>query len=127
MTKFRITAKQKANLEEALYVMWPSVPEENVSKDLIYFRENEDFYTQVSCNTIACFGGWCVWWPSFKTAFGLDRSGPYRWFHIQIFGEDVSYLFNPRDVHPADATFTGSDHACVTNRLKWTLERVEVV
>jgi hypothetical protein len=57
MVKYKITAEQHARLLEARDVMWPSVPEENVYPDLVWWSAGANRKT--TCNTIACFGGWC--------------------------------------------------------------------
>lgn len=94
---------------------------------------------QPDCGTVACFGGWCAWWPSFQqqgvTANPLRQSrAPWcmgepvtGWcgeFGVAryLFGDDR--LFHWRDAHSADRTFSpyGSDHELVTHRLRWLLE-----
>lgn len=78
--RFGITKQQRENLVEAIEVMWPSIPPENISRNLAEWRDDldptndvfaDDDETKVSsvapdCKTIACFGGWCAWWPSFR-------------------------------------------------------------
>ena len=47
--------------------MWNSVPEKNVMPDLDTWRHFTMGESVVpTCNTIACFGGWCAVWPPFQ-------------------------------------------------------------
>lgn len=75
--RFGITKQQRENLVEAIEVMWPSIPPENISHYLSDWRDDLDpigddddsalpTIKSPDCNTIACFGGWCAWWPSFR-------------------------------------------------------------
>ena len=63
--KTRITERQYDNLLEAKK-MWDSVPEKNVMPALADWRSDRMKSKAPDCNTLACFGGWCAWWPAFQ-------------------------------------------------------------
>lgn len=140
----RVSIKQRRNAVEARFKMWPSVPPENVSRGLSTWRTDQTNF-RPDCDTVACFGGWCVWWPYFK-AQGLhaDAEGmPYinRTLgdrdlddargtfvaHI-LFGQRE--LFFPRGDHPADPHPWDddriTDHELVTRRLDWLIANSKV-
>lgn len=136
----KVTAQQRANLLDALNVMWPSVPKKNVYPNLDNWRVDRET-TPPTCGTVACFGGWCAWWPAFKkqgvrvTDGGAPRlmgdgqsfDKPSR-VSQRLFGDDG--LFACRDYgHDADPDEMAriSPHALVTRRLKWLLANSEVV
>lgn len=130
MPKIKVTAQQRANALEALNVMWPSVPEENVAHRLVYWRSDGDYSVAPTCGTLACFGGWTEWWPPFREQLGQD--GLATWDTIAgLFGpassQEINNLFAPRTGHPADTGFEGTDHALVSNRLRWLIKNSEVV
>ncbi len=145
--KIKVTQKQRDNLLEALHVMWPSVPEANVAEELADWRKDHK-NTPPDCNTIACFGGWCAWWPSFREQgvrtnslgepiigrslssditssklFGLPALFALRgYFAGKIKLTTPAYLaLNPPLEHDL------FDHAAVTQRLRWLLDNSEVV
>jgi hypothetical protein len=132
MDKIKVTQRQRANLIDAMTNMWPSIPEANVSGGLDEWRENADSTTPPTCGSICCFGGWCEWWPSFRTQLGFDdKNEIIPWSKlVGLFGPFenpyIDGLFTPRPHHHADMGFEGNDHACVTNRLHWLLENSEV-
>lgn len=126
----KVTAQQRANLLEALHVMWPSVPPENVAKDLRFWLRDSR-RKRPGCKTIACFGGWCALWPSF-VAQGVrpgplgsptDDTGafPSR-ISERLFGE--SSLFADRKGWTDEGPL--SDHEVVTFRLQFLLLNSEV-
>lgn len=133
MEKIKVTALQRANALEALNVMWPSVPEENVIERLSNWRLNEMLVKPPTCGTIACFGGWSEWWPPFRKQLGLAPDfGDAYWGAVSgLFGPSdhpyIDSLLFARGGHVADEGFTGNDHALVTNRLKWLIANSEVV
>lgn len=135
MIKFPVTAQQRANAIEARDVMWPSVPIQNVVKRLGTWREGRtlDAQTPPDCGTVACFGGWCAWWPAYRnqgiladsvgapvTKYG-DWASAASW---QLFGDPT--LFSARGACHSDRDFKGSDHALVTNRLNWLIRNSKV-
>lgn len=132
MTKFWVTQQQRDNLLEALNVMWPSVPPENVPAGLSVFRQDFD-YGAPNCGTVACFGGWCAWWPSFR-AQGVWAGDVGRPEMEAGFPGDVSeLLFGHAMMFKArghagmmDVGFRGTDHELVIHRLNWLLENSEV-
>lgn len=134
MEKIKVTQQQRDNALEALNVMWPSVPPENVFPDLEFWRETYG-YAKPSCKTIACFGGWCAWWPAFRRqgvraascGAPTDRTGRASANEIgdQLFGDKA--VFNVAGPHKADKGFKGTDHELVTNRLRWLIENSTVV
>lgn len=134
-TKIRVTARQRANAVEARNVMWPSVPPENVANWLSSWRL--DSTSEVpTCGTVACFGGWCAWWPSFQ-AQGVQSCGgtgapellgkfaSSRHVSNELFGSQD--MFFTRGDHTADIGFTGTDHKLVTTRLNWLIKNSVVV
>ena len=135
MKKIKQTPQQRANTLEALNVMWPSVPPENVINRLTWWRGS--FGDAISpqkpptCGTVACFGGWCAWWPSFNAqGVKVSRVGaPFVEDHLDadgfLFGD--SSLFVSRGFYRSDRRFGGTDHQLVTHRLQWLLENSEVV
>lgn len=53
-----------SNVREARR-MWNTIPPENVYTNLEGWNaDNND--NAPTCKTIACFGGWCAWWPAFQ-------------------------------------------------------------
>lgn len=136
MNKIQVTAQQRANAIEARDVMWPSVPEANVSPGLYWWRDGIGAHKKPDCGTVACFGGCCAWWPSFRrqgvvadpcgAAVVGSSDGKLRPFADKhLFGDD--HVFDPRRSHPADHGFNGTDRALVLNRLNWLTENSEVV
>lgn len=132
MSKIIQTPQQRANTLEALNVMWPSVPPKNVYRQLADFREGNR-RTAPDCGTVACFGGWCAWWPSFVDqgikvgCGGKPVIAGFDWAadaskHLFSYPQ----MFAGRDGHPADKRFTGTDHELVTHRLQWLLDNSEV-
>lgn len=130
----KFTPQQIDNIEEAI-VMWKTVPPKNVFPDLAYWRDisKERPADKVTCNTIACFGGWCCHWPAFQDQ-GLyaDRyDGGPRLGNLSggraaqfLFGD--MDLFLTRGVHPADGgTYMLDDHTVVMNRLKLLLAKAK--
>lgn len=142
MTKkrFPVTQQQRDNLLDALNNLWPSVPPENVVRRLAVFRSDRRldgttvarYEDQPDCNTLACFGGWCVAWPNFM-AQGLYSSlgapimlGGGVSADEQLFG--VAGLFSVRGCFGEDLRFGAvSDHEVVTHRLKWAIDNSVVV
>lgn len=137
-TKIEVTPQQRANALEALKVMWPSVPDENVYRELAWWRAGAS-HGAPDCGTVACFGGWCAWWPAFQAqgivahASGAPStpsgSGTFGTSQF-LFGQED--MFAPRDGHPADKTaggdqYKGSDHALVLRRLRWLIRNSKVV
>ena len=133
--KIKVTAQQRANAIEARDVMWPSVPSENVATWLVSWR-TDSTHEVPTCGTVACFGGWCAWWPSFQ-AQGVQacehtgapklfgKSCSHRDASNELFGtEDMLF---PRGTHTADIGFSGTDHMLVTTRLNWLIKNSVVV
>lgn len=139
MAKIQVTAQQRANAVEALEVMWPSVPPKNVIPGLELFRQPVDgrYDGSPDCGTLACFGGWCVWWPPFREQ-GLRGSvvgSPYFLDSSDLSAAEILFghplMFAVRNAHGADymdgvTPADVSDHQVVTNRLKWLIENSEV-
>jgi hypothetical protein len=123
-----VTQQQRINLLEALNVMWPSVPQENVSYNLAAWRKDKGDHAGTArtlkipptCGTVACFGGWCAWWPAFREqGVSADSDGVPNVSSEELFG--APDLFTPHGNHPADIGFDGSDHELVSNRLRYVL------
>lgn len=125
MNKIQVAPLQRANALEALNVMWPSVPPENVFPGLWDWR-TDDAKEPPTCGTVACFGGWAEWWPPFKAQIAaMGHSEGYNWRGtVELFG---TALVDSRGYNPADAGFEGTDHELVTNRLRWLISNSEVV
>jgi hypothetical protein len=134
MGKITVTQQQRDNAIEALEVMWPSVPPENVIEGLNFWRKYSGRDVEpVSCGTVACFGGWCAAYPKFS-AQGIDFDTEGMPWKGRAHGCDVAtYLFGEwrmfarRGVCDVDEGFTGTDHELVTHRLNWLIENIEVV
>jgi hypothetical protein len=128
----RVTQKQRDNLLEALNVMWPSVPEANVSVCLRDWRRGAADGPP-DCGTVACFGGWTEAWPPFRAQIApRPPRWDFDWHDLSaLYGPPdlsaIQYLFTVRGFHVADADFSGTDHALVTNRLNWLLANSEVI
>lgn len=133
MNKIKVTAQQRANAIEARDVMWPSVPPENVMGRLRTWRNDEG---APSCGSLACFGGWCAWWPEFQ-AQGVSAHPEHGWPVMTctdgcgvadaLFGH--SRLFDVRNcAGEADETapLRSTDHELVAHRLNWLIENSEV-
>lgn len=123
---YEITVQQYENLNEALK-MWATVPPENVSRNLCHWREKGDpLLEPPTCNTVACFGGWCAWWPAFMAFLvsdGIHDPG-------LLFG--VDWLFAMKDGLSVpdelkENEFTGTDHDLVTYRLLYAFENTKVI
>lgn len=128
-----VTQQQRDNAIEARDVMWPSVPPENVSPNLDCYRD-DDNGTPPVCNTLACFGGWCAWWPSYQEqSVAAGKYGQPTMAGIAppdaackcLFG--IHGLFDRRGYVGSDRGFLGTDHELVTHRLNWLIENSEVV
>jgi len=132
MSKF--TPKQIENIREAIK-MWETVPPENVAPGLRFWRHDgalRDSHKEApNCGTVACFGGWCAWWPAFLAhgieawAGGIPRLGPLTSVatSLELFGK--ADMFNARDFNSMDRGMPAraTDHAIVMNRLKKLLKR----
>lgn len=126
------TPQQIQNLRDAL-VWWPTVPEANV--DLSSWRDSDT--PPYTCNTIACFGGWCAVQP-LLVAQGVT---PQSWSGAPVMQDDDGYgglgpsgvaieLFGDREMFYARGSHRhdkrkGSDHAAVTRRIKLALKESE--
>lgn len=157
MDKIKVTAQQRANAIEALTVMWPSVPPENVVGNLCAFRYGLDrfgnavhFKSKVDCKALACFGGWVVCWPAFMAqgayaddvgyphlrgdkindgAYGVARHlfGLAELFHPRSSMWKVIEEFGPNTVWGFEQDTSVSDHEVVKRRLKWLIKNSEVI
>ncbi len=127
--KRNFTDQQVQNIKEAI-VMWKTIPPHNVYPGLDDWRDmsKELQADKVTCNTTACFGGWCCHWPAFKSQ-GLksERDGRPRLLGLSgslvadyMFGDFD--LFLPRGANSADKyCLLLNDHSVVMNRLKTLL------
>lgn len=128
----KVTPQQRENALEALNVMWPSVPPENVYPSLLAWR-NSPYREAPHCGTLACFGGWSEWWPPFRAQLGLNPGeGTSSWPRLaRLFGppghKHIDWLFNATGGHPADRGFEGTDHELVSNRLRRLIANSEVM
>lgn len=140
-----VSAQQRANALEALNVMWPSVPPKNVHPGLRWWNgeryevcgKRVDKTNQApNCGTVACFGGWCAWWPNFRKqgvkssptgapmVYSEHTDGFTNIADRFLFGHD--YLFAPRGSMDCDMGFMGNDHKLVSNRLRWLIKNTKV-
>lgn len=130
MENIKVTQQQRDNALEALNVMWPSVPSKNVVRGLQTWREDDEGAAP-DCGTVACFGGWCAWWPTFRrqgvrtNSYGAPTHRRLLDVSEFLFGDGD--LFNVRSFHRADWIFNGTDHALVSNRLRWLIKNSTVV
>ena len=145
MRKTLVSARQRANALEALNVMWPSVPVDNVAPALRFWRDDHSCYGPngsphrgADCGTVACFGGWCALYPKFRDQGVTDSCsgapmvveggrvvGAAAVAHF-LFGD--ASLFEPINAsgqHSPHTTRAGS-HAIVTKRLKDLIARTKV-
>jgi hypothetical protein len=120
------TPQQIQNLKDAL-VWWKTVPEKSV--DLSSWVD--DGTPPYTCNTIACFGGWCAVQPKlvaqgvYPDDEGCPRTDDECWPSAvakTLFGD--SRIFAMRCGHLADPC-KGSDHTAVTARIKAALKDQE--
>jgi hypothetical protein len=128
-----VTQQQRDNALEALNVMWPSVPPRSV--DLGKWRDEDSPRLRnkpPTCGSIACFGGWCAWWPSFRaqgvrtSSYGAPKmKGSPEWSGAD---DASSFLFGDRFLFTARrGGEDGTDHEIVTNRLKKLIANSKVM
>lgn len=142
--KIKQTPQQRANTIEALEVMFPSIPPENIYKDFNWWRKGRRSSASKppTCRTVACIGGWCAWWPSFiEQGVYCDMDGAPKGIiklpnsaFFPVGSNEVAkilfghlYFFDPRGDLEPDFDFKGTDHELIAHRLKWLLENSEVV
>jgi hypothetical protein len=127
----KVTQQQKLNQLSAKE-MWLTVPTENVSWNLGDWREDNHFNyknSPPSCGTIACFGGWCAWWPYFRAQGvgsnnrgvpdnGTSLSVPGDLFGCGFLGETAFYSRHPSE--------KGTDWQVVMTRINRMLKNSEV-
>lgn len=120
-----------ANLKSARE-MWLSIPPENVYPKLLNWRLKKRGRSQahrLDCNTVACFGGWCAWWPPFRAlgvrpnCFGMPIVPDRLSASTYLFGEPLAFAprYSANPSMPDDPT--DSDHAHVLKRIDWMLDR----
>lgn len=131
MAKIRVTAQQRANALDALNNMWPSVPPENVMSNLGWWRNGSPTRAP-TCNTIACFGGWCAWWPAFRAqGVRVSRNGKPFMRNKPLACEVSQELFGCGTLffsrRALDEPFNGTDHQVVTQRLRQLIRNSIVV
>lgn len=136
----KVTKQQRDNLLDAMNNMWPSIPPENVTEKLSRWLHRisiEDGTTSPTCETIACFGGWCAWWPAFRAqGVHADWRGAPQMPGINTIESNESAvcqhlfgypnLFNMRGHESGDSAFKGNDHALVTRRMEVLLNNSRV-
>lgn len=144
-----VSQTQRDNLLEAMNVMWPSVPEKNVVRNLDLWRMEvaavnpAPLYSVPTCTTIACFGGWCAWWPTF-VAQGVRCSHSGMPLIVDLNTCFTSYdrevasvlfgfeaLFFYRGSNMAERYFGSEDddasaHEVVNRRMQWLLDHSTV-
>ncbi len=129
--KIKVTQQQRDNALQALNVMWPSVPPENVTLGLGEWRHWSSREHKPHCNTIACFGGWCALWPPFQQqgvkvtyggspTFNLEHGGPAWQVADKLFG--TADMFCVRKLNEI-----GTDHEVVAKRLHKLIANSRVV
>lgn len=122
--KIKVTQQQRDNALDALLRMWPSVPTKNVYPGLLWWRKGEAPQNNVTCGTVACFGGWCAVYPKF-VAQGVARDwcgtpsyrngtdcGSVNSAALHLFGDDTLFIWR------TDYDGPGTDHEVVTRRLQ---------
>ena len=132
MTRIIQTPQQRANTIEALNVMWPSVPPENVISNLCVWRDAASLRAGMHCGSLGCFGGWCAVYPAFAEQ-GIEVDGfgmPYIDGYGGTYAAEPLFgwagLFQIRGLCDVDDHFVGTDHELVTHRLQWLLDNSEV-
>jgi hypothetical protein len=130
----RVTKQQRANAIEARDVMWPSVPPENVMPDLGAWRRGGR--GKPTCGAVACFGGWCAWWPSFR-AQGVRADGKgmptlrgISWGSNvchELFGHSEMFMARGSATIDGAASWALTDHELVMYRLNWLIENSQVI
>lgn len=123
-----VTQQQRDNALDALNNMWPNVPPEKVFPMLTAWTSTPN---ELTCNTTACFGGWCAWWPNFQkqgvVAYrgvpNLESGGVSPDVSFKLFG--CCDMFASRGAFESD-TPGPTDHEVITNRLKWLIANSEV-
>ena len=121
-----VTQLQRSNILSARE-MWLTVPEANVIEGLKSWRKDVAIaHTAPTCDTLACFGGWCAWWPEFRAqgvvvnTFGSPRIHSLKDLFVdeELFGSRI--MFNLRGLHVADKNKSKakwSDWRIVLNRI----------
>lgn len=138
----QVTQQQRDNALQALHVMWPSVPPENVAPQLKHFvtdfagNEAPNSNEPLDCGSFACFGGWCTVWPPF-IAQGVRLSdgvpcmpGPNGdLYGLSVAGElfGAMSLFCRRGALGAEDPPLMTDHELVSARLRRLINNSEVV
>lgn len=141
--KIQVTAQQRANAIEARDLMVPSIPAENLAPNLSYWgstgRREEVIRTRKACGAVACFGGWCTIWPSFReqgvtTAYAGSwepalKGDPYASageVSFRLFGD--SALFCPRLSRAVGDSITerGSETKIILRRLNKLIKNSKV-
>jgi len=103
---------------------WLTVPDENVARDLSFFRDSNRTGKH-TCKTIACFGGWVCAMPEFiamgvqASASGIPEIGLKYGSRVSSFLFGDFDLFMARGYCEYDRAMkhTSTDHAIVLNRL----------
>ena len=128
-----VSELQRKNLLEAKE-MWDSVPEKNVISGLKDFRAERRLVAMreaPTCNTLACFGGWCAWWPAFQAQGVIvsfsggphvrnhDCTSTFLFGHPNLFARRGDYLIDR-------FTNDSSDWKIIMNRLNWVIKHSEV-
>jgi hypothetical protein len=132
----RVTKQQRANAIEARDVMWPSVPPENVMPDLGAWRAIKCGRGRPTCGAVACFGGWCAWWPGFR-AQGVQADGKgmptlpgMSWasnVSKELFGHSEMFMARGSATIDRHAPYELTDHELVTHRLNWLIANSKVI
>ena len=134
-----VTQLQRDNLAIAK-ARWSTIPQRNVSTDLMTWRYRtliDSHNKPPTCDTIACFGGWCAWIPEFMEQGVKARTNgsPYLEGSSRESSEDVSealfgdrYMFSFRgDYKIDDDREYNSDWQIVMNRIDYLRYSSEVV
>lgn len=158
-----VTQRQRDNALQALNVMWPSIPARNVIRELASWRSEPsvkdpftvDVSTIPTCNTIACFGGWCPWWEPFaaqgvivdpdsgvpdlvqevkdriRAHYSPFRHGANALVALHLFGFPELFYAQGEFLDCSDIKGYNekncSAHAAVTRRLKWLIKNSQVI
>lgn len=133
--KIKVTQLQRNNALEALYIMMPTIPPEDIAPNLVYWRK-KSFIGGVGCGTPACFGGFCAVYPLFYEQGVREYINGMPTDTRQIKqGDDIAEMlfgcdsmFNLRGYCGFDyISVKQSDHALICNRLEQLIKESVVV
>ena len=117
IVKLEVTVLQRANILSAKE-MWLKIPKAKVK--LSQWRSDRKTEREApTCKTIACFGGWCAYWPVFQaqglkaTNFGAPMFEGGRTYTDYLNVAKILFgapkIFSIRGYHEADEGFGANE------------------